>query len=637
LQQVGVPEPISEIAGLVTSGFAGAKTPQASIGSKTKPSGLTERRFEKLETPKEVSGKKIKQINKKVENEFRNIASDIIEKSPIEETYSALKNDVAFKKQARESFKDVEALAEQIPDKFSTEVVKKELVDQALKKKGTGFTPSEYDKSHKKFIKEFLKETPKQDITVADLVTQYRKNNESLAQAYDPGHSFAYNRGKRNALSDYNKSISNVIEKQFPDSEFANLFKSTNKQWSQIMDAEAIDKFLDSLFSGKIKFEKGRNFFDKEGMTVPFKHALGQQGFKDFEQLMKDLMETEPAHRMMKVAEKKGFKDLAETGIAFVLHPTLGKAKLGYRSIKGGYKKLYEMLLDKPQFAVKWDKGVQAFKKGDFETANKVFDELRKESEAVKPSEILNAPKQTKKSVDDVEVSVKGETVAPVEKITPKSIEAPRKQIEQKELVTKPQVEKSVKKIEKPVEKKTKPKSEKSNKKLPESKLSIEDFETPEAAKKEIENLNKSLKAIDEGKKSEAFRSVLQRDKNKIEEILKEFESKIQTSQIQTKKNTVLSQNKINEIKRQDISKVGLKNQKNFILDKINDVLQHADKYAQQEKIVFDVPGDGVFKIHNNEKALRQFSKDVEKKWPDKAMRVSPKRKHFVYDSSHFK
>ncbi len=383
-QKVGVPEPLSDILGLAGSGYAASKVPgELKIGAETKPSGLTTRRYEKLKNPKEVSSKKIQKINEKVESEFRNITNNILEKSPINETYSSLKNDTGFKQQSREAFKDVSRLAEEIPEKISTEKIGKELVNQAFKKKGTGFSPSEYDKAHEKFVKTFIKETPKQEVSAADLVTQYRKNNEALSEIYEPGQSFAYNRAKRQALSDYNKSIAATIEKEFPDSEFSNLFKTTNKKWSEIMDAESIDKFMDKLFDGKIKFEKGKQFFDKEGMTVPFKRALGEKGFKDFEQLMKDLMSTEQASKMMKVAESKGFSDLASTGLSYLIHPSLAKAKVGAGIVKGTYRKIYEALLDQPQLAVTWDKGVKAFKKGDFLKAEKEFNILKEKVESI--------------------------------------------------------------------------------------------------------------------------------------------------------------------------------------------------------------------------------------------------------------
>lgn len=380
LQESGVPEPLAELVALPVGLGIATKSPKIDIGKAKKPSGLTKRRYEKLEKPVKVSEKKIKKINEKVENEFRNIASDIIEKSPIEETYRAIKNDSGFKQAAEEGFEKVNELAENIPTTFSTKDIKKNLVDRVLKDKGTGFLPSEYEIAHKNFVKKAIKDTPSQDISARDLIKQYRKNNKAFGELREPGQSSAYNRGKKQALMDYNKTIALMIEEKFPDSEFSNLFKSTNKKWQEIMDVEAIDGFMTDLFEGKVQFKEGQKLLEKQGMQFPFKRALGEEGYKNFNQLLKDLMTTEKGQAMMKVAKSKGFSELAKTGLAYVLHPKLGYAKGLYDTGKLGYKKLWEFLLDKPQLAITWDKGVKAFRKGDFVTAEKAFETLEKES-----------------------------------------------------------------------------------------------------------------------------------------------------------------------------------------------------------------------------------------------------------------
>lgn len=378
-QELGVPEPVAELGsfGILKTLPTGSKS--LSIGKETKPSGMTTQRFEKLEKPTKVSESKIKGINEGIETEFRGIANEIIEKSPIEETHTALKEQPEFKNQVRESFKKVEELAENIPEKVSTADLKKDLSDSFKKEKGTGFLASEYEKNYKKFLNQFIKETPTKEATVLDYVKQYRKNNAAYGEIKEPGQSNAYNRAKRDALRDYNIAIADTFEKKFPGSEFSNLFKSTNDKWSKIMDAESINNFMDDLFDGKINFKMGEKLLEKEGMKYPFKRALGEEGFKEFEQLTKDLMSKEQAHKMMKVAETKGYGDLAKTGLAYVINPNLGYLKMGIDVGKITYKKIWESLLDKPQLAVKWDKGVQAFKKGDFATAEKQFNILNKE------------------------------------------------------------------------------------------------------------------------------------------------------------------------------------------------------------------------------------------------------------------
>lgn len=378
LQSVGVPEILADTAGLGTSALAGSITPKVDIVAKTKPSGLTTQRFEKITSPKEISESAIKKVNDRLEKEFKTIADNIIKESPIKETYENLKNDFSFKNKSSQEFEKVRELAQLYPNKFKTSEFTKELLDNSNLKKNKGLTPSEFDKRHHEFINEFVKDTKKKDFTVSDLEIQYRKNNESLGEAFEPGQSFAYNNAKREALLDYNKTIADVIEKEFPNSEFSKLFKETNKRWTEISDAQAIDKFFDSLFDGKIQYKKGREFFDKQGMTVPFKRAMGKEGFAKFETLMSDLMSTEQASKLLRQAKDEGFKKFASSGLSYLIHPKLAAAKVTVDAAKGLQKGIFEFLIDKPQYTLNWQKGLNAAKKGNFKTATEEFDKIDK-------------------------------------------------------------------------------------------------------------------------------------------------------------------------------------------------------------------------------------------------------------------
>jgi len=384
LTEAGLPEPVSDLAS-----FAILKNPTAgagkiNIGSKKKPSGMSELNYEKLKKPTEVSEGKINKIQERHKQEFTDLANKIVEESPVGETAAALKNDVTFKQKTAEGFKELEQLAEKIPDKITTKSLKTDL-SKNLASKNTGITPSEFEKSHNKFIRDFIKQTSEKDVGFPELLSQYRKNNSELGQVFEPGQSYAYNGAKREALLDYNKAIADVFEKTFPNSGFSEPFKELNKKWTQISDAELIDKFLGDMFDGKIDYKKGHQFFDKEGMTVPFERAMGKEGFNKFETLMKDLMSTEQASGLLKKAKSQGYNDLVKTAGSYILHPDLAKAKIGINLLKGGYKTIFEMLLDKPQLAVTWDKGINAFKKGDFAVAEK---ELSKVNNAKKEFDV---------------------------------------------------------------------------------------------------------------------------------------------------------------------------------------------------------------------------------------------------------
>jgi len=375
LERAGVPEFLAEPASLGVSTIAGSKSPKIDVSKSKKPSGLTSRQFEKLEKPVEVSAKKIKQIDQKLESDFRDIASDIIEKSPLNETHSELKNDSGFKMAAEEAFEKVDKLAESITEKVSLDDLKKDLIKRSTEEKKSGITELEYDKEYAKNIKQFVKDTKGKDASLSGVIKQYRKNNEAYGKSWESGKSTDYNVAKREALLDYNRTIADMIKKKFPETEFANLFESSNQTWKKIMDAEAVDAYVDDIFKGKINYKKNGEFFNKKQKQI-FKRALGEEGYKNFEQLNKDFMDTGKAYKMMEVAKDQGYLDLGKTALSYVLHPKLAAAKIGYGMTKGAYEALWQSVLDKPQLAVTWDKGIKAFQKGDFKNAEIQFKKM---------------------------------------------------------------------------------------------------------------------------------------------------------------------------------------------------------------------------------------------------------------------
>ncbi len=383
LQQAGVPEVFADPLALGIGGVAGSKAPkvEASVTKKTKPSGLPERQYEKLTKPRTVSETKIQKIDKKLEKDFRDISEDILSTSPIEDTRAAIRDNPKFKSEIAKKFREVEALAESMPDKIHTDVIKESLEKKLSEKKTTGLSPSEYDKDLTKFISGFIKETPETEVGTAGLVAKYRENNKALTEYFSPGESKAHNRAKKDALLDYNRAIAEVIEKEYPDSEFSQLFKETNKRWADISDAESIDTFIDGLFKEGPKFKKGRKIFESENQARPFKRAMGDTNFKRFEQLMSDMLTSEKPYSMLKAAKARGWGDLFKTATLYVLSPKLALGKLGINKFRDAYEGITNMMLDKPQLTVTWKKGLDALKKGDFAKAETEFDILEKEKD----------------------------------------------------------------------------------------------------------------------------------------------------------------------------------------------------------------------------------------------------------------
>lgn len=378
LQQAGVPEPLSELISFGVLKGAPPNSAELGIGPKTKPSGLTERQFEGITKPTEVSQGKIDKIDKKLQNDFRQISDKIIQESPLGETATNLANDPTFKQQGRDLLDQAQTIADTIPTPISSKRIKTAFADQS-KGQSAGFVNGEYEKAYKKFMNEAISDIKSKNITPSQLVEQYRKNNRSLGEYFEPGSSKALNRSKRDSYLDQNRAIASVIEQSNP--ELSKVFKEGNERWTKIMDSEAIDEFVNKIFDGKTNYKKMHDFFDKNGQDRVFKRALGEKGYKDFESLMKDMLSSESAYNMLKVAKSKGFDDLAKTGIGYIVHPKIGLTKAAWDTAKGSYKSTMNLLLDNPKYAITWKNGIDSLKKGDFSDAQKSFSILDKASE----------------------------------------------------------------------------------------------------------------------------------------------------------------------------------------------------------------------------------------------------------------
>lgn len=687
--EIGFNEPISDILGLAlpdlrigskgpgtipgpgAGGGPGGPPPGAvlpSIGVNRKPSGIPKRQFENIQKPREVTENKFNKINQKVEGDFRKIADKIIETSPIEKTRTEMRANPAFKEESRARFKEVENIAQQIDTPLHTDLVTKKLDDIVSQKKGTKFAPTEYNRDFKKFIEQFKKDTKSGDISAVDLVSDYREVNKSLGESFERGNSYAYNRAKKDAMLAYNQAIAQLIEEQFPGSEFANLFKETNKQWAEIMDVEAINGFIDEMFAGKINYKQGKEFFDDANTARPFKRALGEEGYNNFRQLMKDTLESEQAMKQLRIAKARGFDDLFKVGMSYLVHPYAAITKGVATELKQGWKWLANSIIDKPELMISWRRGMDELKAGKFAQAERDLGFVN--------AEVEKAQTDSPKTRQGETINVKGERIAPNAKTLPepnKALPAPNKQIEFKP--PKEETKSPISEAEKiPETLKTKeipklsPKTKTEIKpiKTREKKLSkdeqIADYSTQRdealAQKKEISKRIDRLsdahsKAKDKKKQiildrlHEKDHQVVQRIKDLDEEIAYIEESQKADAQLKkeisdmkrqekTKKEKplkTLTNEKVQDVKRQDISKKGLKMQKNYIVESVDDAIRNPKPNA---KVDIDVPGDGQFSIHNNEKALNTFKERVEKNWPDKPLKAERKRKYPEYEQSDF-
>lgn len=454
-----LPEAIAEPLSFGLLGPAGAGGASASIGKATKPSGLPSRQFEKLKGPREVSPGKIEQISSKLERDFKGISDKIIKESPIGETANKLRTDPTFKSESRELLNEAQTIADSIAEPIPASIIKAQYEDHTVGRV-KGFALSEREQKYLELMKEASDKLKVENVSAGELVEQYRKNNNDLGEYFEPGSSKAVNYAKRDALLDQNRAIASTMEIAYPESKLVPVFKEGNARWTKIKDAEAVDEFVSEIFGGeKINFKKLHDFFDKSGYDRIFKRALGDEGFKQFEQLIVDMTSTEVPYKMLRAAKAKGFSDLVNTAGAFILHPSIGKFKLGVDVAKRAYRGFVNAMLDKPQIAVNFKKGADNFLKGRFKEAEKDFAAI--DAEVLHPSK--KAPSKAQGETLDVtpaEMSPKAKEITGAEpkRLThvepelrelsePKTLKTspPRKQLEDKRSALQKELDKAEK------------------------------------------------------------------------------------------------------------------------------------------------------------------------------------------------
>ena len=381
LTSLGVPEGIAEFASIPTAITTGKSVPSLSQVPKLKPSGIPERKFESLEKTRSVSEPQYQRVVNTIREDFDNATNKIKETSPVNTIENAVKENPNFVNELESEFEKVNKIAEYIPTQTPKKVLRQKLMEKIDKSTIKGLSESEYEVEKNKFFKSNIKKIQDGNFKAVDLIDQYRKNNKELSQYYDPGRSYAYNRAKKDALLLYNEGLSDIITSKYPETNLGELFKETNNKYSQLMDYRAINEFTESLFKEKIDYNKARKFFDNENIRRPFERGLGKQGFEDFKTVMKDMLSTESGFKQLKIAESKGWLDLANNAKFFIFGPKIGSAKTIYSIGKDLYKEFMDLSLTNPKYMRDYRFGYENLKNGNFEAASKTFSQLKKDVE----------------------------------------------------------------------------------------------------------------------------------------------------------------------------------------------------------------------------------------------------------------
>jgi len=388
-EEAGVGEKGQNVAELLgTLGGAGlrgvAKSTKVPV---TKPSGLPVRKFEALKKPKTVFKGTARKALQETEQDFRKLTSDIQTKT--NQSYKAMTEDPLFKSKVSDIFETVKKEAAQNLTPVPTNDLARQLFIDVIETRKRGITRSPTEITKRSELTKFIKDTKGKEFTATKLLEQYRKNNEQLSKLYPYGESALENIGKREALESYNQAIASTIEEQFPKTDFADLFKFTNKRWSEIKKIETVDKYLNALFSkDKIVFKQAEKALTDPKYSGRLKNSLGKQGFAEFKQLNKDLLTQEKGLKLLK---SKGYEmsDIPKVAVGYLFKPKITSVLIG----KDFANKLWRKTLADPKKIRQWRKGVSLFNRGHIKESLTIFKTLEK-SIPQERSESTNKQKQ---------------------------------------------------------------------------------------------------------------------------------------------------------------------------------------------------------------------------------------------------
>lgn len=336
-REMGAPEPVASAVDIGTQ-LAGGRL---ALGkSAQKPSGIASRRFEDLAKPTKISPERYRTIKNAIEEESKDIVEKNFSKNP---TYTEIKQTPAsFFSKLDNDFARVENLSNVIPLRTNGDRLGKSLLKRFGEKKFSPITVGEEGKKYKEMVGSIFGEIdPEKKFSLSDLVRQYRDNNKELAGAFEATKSTASNEGKKNALLDWNRAIADEIHRLAPESDFNKLFQSTNKRYSDLMNVEKIDSFLDEVFSkDKINYGAVKEYFKGKRTRASIRQTFGADSEKQFSLLMKDLLSQEKGMGKLRVSEPLKFEALSPISWSKKAKQILtGKEALGFSKTEKGLAK----------------------------------------------------------------------------------------------------------------------------------------------------------------------------------------------------------------------------------------------------------------------------------------------------------
>lgn len=212
--------------------------------------------------------------------------------------------------------------------------------------------PSSEKESIIKEIDEFLKhyDTSKggtRFYTAKTLVNQFRDINKDMSKIYETNLVF----GKRPETIKFYEGLKDSIEKTFENQapkKFSDLFKLSNKQYSEARKLENFEKIMDQLETeGSLDIKKFSKFMESERKSRGLKRQIGGKAFQRLKDIGSDL---EKAQKNMKLIDKVGSSDVVKSMVVGGALKLLGiPLVLPYKISKGALQFVRGYVLTSPQ------------------------------------------------------------------------------------------------------------------------------------------------------------------------------------------------------------------------------------------------------------------------------------------------
>lgn len=366
------------------------------------PSGLPKRNFENLQHERKIAPSQRQNIEQSVEKDLRGtVKNTLLSKSAVARE---LESNPELLADITENFPELRTMVEKLPERhLNTGTIKNALKGKIKERGKPGLTLSEGDKSYNATMKNLLEElTPSEEeiarnvlirgnvpgapipptqryISPLQIYDQYRRNNKELTQYFESGKSASFNTGKRDALLDYNRALSETFQKEYPNSPFVKLFKETNEKFSKLQDLSKIDSVMDDIFSGnKVNYKAARKALSDESFNRAINRVAGKEGAKEIKAIFRDFLTQDQVMSLI----RRGPQTLPEDAQSLFIKYSLAPKLFAATKVPTVANYLRNSLLAKPEVRHVWSKSLEDLKKGRLEKAYSGFlrlEELEKQ------------------------------------------------------------------------------------------------------------------------------------------------------------------------------------------------------------------------------------------------------------------